>query len=211
MGVKPKQAQTLEIYAKTYWIYHYLLAEPQSTRISGLLHEALRKILPARKTKPQDDSELDSKTSKTLLEIETARLELTSLDTINFALRIGASFGFYELAKLELDMGATDHVISSFPENPLHLAATAGHTRLVKLLIDYGADVNALCDSGDTPLFHAIANGNHEAMQLLLEAGASPVATAQASGAMAELRLEPTISEQCCLCGRSKTSFIVSL
>jgi hypothetical protein len=210
MDMKPMQAQTLGIYAKTYWIHHYLLAESQSTCTSGLLHETLRKIFPARKTKPRDDSKLDSKASKTLLEIETSRLEPTSLDTINMALRIGASFGFYELSKLELDMGATDHILSSFPENPLHLAAIAGHTRLVKLLINYGANVNSLCDSGDTPLSHAIASGHNEIVHLLLKAGVSSAATAQTSGAMEELRLEPIISEQRCVCGRSKTSFIVS-
>jgi ankyrin repeat protein len=138
-------------------------------------------------------------------------LEPTSPDTINMALRIGASFGFYELAKLELDMGATDHIISSFPENSLHLAATAGRASLVQLLIDYGADVNSIYSSGDTPLFHAIASGHHEVVRLLLEAGASPAATTQTSGAMEELRLEPIISEQRCICGRSKTSFIVGL
>ena len=211
MDITPKQAGSLGIYAKTYWIHHYLLAEPQSTCTAGLLHETLRKILPARKTKPRDDSKLDSKASKTLLEIETARLEPTSLDTINMALRIGASFGFYELAKLELDMGATDHIISSFPENSLHLAATAGRACLVQLLIDYGADVNSFYSSGDTPLFHAIASGHHEVVRLLLGAGASPAAATQTSGAMEELRLEPVISKQRCICGRSKTSFIVGI
>jgi hypothetical protein len=125
------------------------------------------------------------------------------------ALRIGSSFGFYELAKLELDMGATDHIISSFPENSLHLAATAGRTRLVQLLIDYGAEVNY--NSGDTLLFYAVASGLHEVVQVLLDAGAFPAATAQTSGAMEELRLELVISEQCCICERSKASFIVGI
>jgi hypothetical protein len=210
MYIKPKPSQTLGVYAEKYWIHHYLLAEPQSTRISGLLHETLKKMIPSRKTKPRDKSKLDSKTPKTLLEIEIARLEPTPLDTINMVLRIGASLGFYELAKLELDMGATDHIISSFPENPLHLAAMAGHIRLVKLLIDYGADVNSLCKLGDTPLFHAIASGDHEMVQLLLKAGPSAAATALATGTMEELRLDPDISKQCSICGQSKISFIVS-
>ncbi|KAE9367566.1 ankyrin [Stipitochalara longipes BDJ] len=118
-------------------------------------------------------------------------------------LRVSASLGFYELAKLELDMGATDHIISVFPENSLHLAAMGGHTRLVKLLVDYGADVNSLCKSRDTPLSHAIASGNHEVVQLLLNSGPSV-----ATGAMEELRLESDISKQCSTCGQSK-SFIV--
>jgi hypothetical protein len=210
LHIKPKPSQTLGIYAEKYWIHHYLLAEPQSTCISSLLHETLREMIPSRKTKPRDDSKVDSKAPKTLLEIEIARLEPTSLDTINIVLRIGASLGFYKLAKLELDMGATDHIISGFPENSLHLAAMGGHTRLVKLLIDYGADVNSLCKLGDTPLFHAIASGNYEVVQLLLKAGPSAAAAALAAGAMEELRFDPDISKQCSICGQSKISFIVS-
>lgn len=206
MDTNPKLAQTLDIYAKTYWIHHYLLAEPQSTSTPGLLHGTLRKNFPARKAKPQDDSKLDFVGPKTLLEMETARLEPTSLDTINLALRIGVSLGFYKLAKLELDMGATDHVVSSFSENSLHLAAMAGRTRLIKLLTDYGADVNSLCNSDNTPLFHAVASGHHEVVQLLLD---SAPATAQIHGMMDELRLESVISEQNCLCGQRRTSFIV--
>jgi DNA polymerase III delta prime subunit len=210
MHIKPKPPQILGIYAEKYWIHHYLLSEAQSTYISGLFHETLREMILSGKTKPQYDSELDSKTPKTLLEIEIARLEPTSLDTINMALRIAASLGFYELAKLGLDMGATDHIISGFPENSLHLAAMGDHTRLVKLLIDYGADVNSLCKLGDTPLFHAIANGNHEVVQLLLKAGPSAAAAALAAGKMEELRLDPDISKQCSVCGQSKISFSVS-
>ena len=210
MDMQPKQPRALEIYAKTYWVHHYLLAEPQSTRTSGLLHEILRKILPPRKMKPRDDPKVEPTASKTLLEIETSRLEPTSLQTINMALRIGASFGFYKLAKLELDMGATEHLISRFPENSLHLAAMAGRPRVVKLLIDYGADVNSLCNSGDTPLFHAIASGHHEVIQVLLEMGPSPAARAQTYETMEELILEPVISEQCYTCGQRRTSFIVS-
>jgi hypothetical protein len=208
LHIKPKPSKALGIYAEKYWIHHYLLAEPQSTSIAGLLHETLREIMTSRKTKPQDDSILGSKTPKTLLEIEIARLEPTSIDTINIILRIGASLGFYELAKLELDMGATDHLISGFPENSLHLAAFGGHFRLVKLLIDYGADVNSLCKLGDTPLFHAIASGNHEVVQLLLKAG--PSAAALATGAMEELRLDPDMSKQCSICGQNKISYAVS-
>ena len=210
MHIKSKPSQTLEIYAEKYWIHHYLLAEPQSTWISGLLHETLRKMILSRKTKPEDDSKLDSKAPKTLLGIEIARLEPASLDVINMVLQISASLGFYELAKLELDMGATDHIISGFPENSLHLATIGGHTRVVKLLIDYGADVSSLCKLGDTPAFHAIASGNHEVMELLLKSGPSAAAAALASGATEELRLEPDISKQCSICGQSKISFIVS-
>ena len=169
MHIKPKPQQTLGIYAEKCWTHHYLLSEPQSRCITGLLHETLKEMIPSRKPKPQDDSKLDSKTPKTLLEIEIARLEPTSPDTVNMALRIGASLGLYELARLELDMGATDHIISGFPENSLHLAAMGGHTSLVNLFIDYGANVNSLCKSGETPLFHAIATGNHEVAQLLLK------------------------------------------
>jgi ankyrin repeat protein len=168
-------------------------------------------MILSRKKKPQDDSKLDSEAPKTLLGIEIARLEPASLDTINMVLRIGASLGFYELAKLELDMGATDHIVSDFPENSLHLAAIGGHTRMVKLLIDYGADVSSLCKLGDTPVSHAIASGSHEVMQLLLKAGPSAAAAAAlAEGATEELRLEPDISKQCSICGQSKISFIVS-
>jgi hypothetical protein len=210
MHCKPKPPQTLGIYAEKYWIHHYLLAEPQSTWISSLLHENLREMILPRKKKPQDDSKLDSNAPKTLLAIEIARLEPASLDTINMVLRIGASLGFYELAKLELDMGATDHIVSDFPENSLHLAAIGGHIRMVKLLIDHGADVSSLCKSGDKPVSHAIASGNHEVMQFLLKAGPSAAAAALAEGTMEELRLEPDISKQCSICGQSKISFIVS-
>jgi hypothetical protein len=210
MHTKPKPSQTLGIYADKYWIHHYLLAEPQSTCISGLFHETLREMIPSKKKKQQDDSKVDSKAPKTLLMIEIARLEPTSLDTINMVLRLGASLGFYELTKMELDMGATDHIISGFPENSLHLAAMGGHTRLVKLLIDYGADVNSLCELGDTPLFHAIASGDHEMVELLLKAGPSAAAAALASGDMEELRFDPDISKLCSTCGQSKISFIVS-
>jgi hypothetical protein len=208
--IKPKPLQTLGIYAEKYWIHHYLLAEPKSTSVSGVLHETLREIIPSKKTKPQDVSKLDSETPKTLLDIEIARLEPISLDTINMFLRVGASLGFYELTKLELDMGATDHIVSGFPENSLHLAAMGGHTRLVKLLIDYGADVNSLCKLGDTPLSHAIASANHEVVQLLLKREPAAAAAARAAGSMVELRLDPDISKQCSVCGQSKTSFIVS-
>ncbi|KAF8854186.1 hypothetical protein BDZ45DRAFT_693690 [Acephala macrosclerotiorum] len=195
MHIKPNPPQALGIYAEKYWIHHYLLAEPHSTGISGLLHETLREMIPSRKTKPRGDSKMDSKVPKALLEIEIARLEPASLDTINMVLRIAASLGFYKLAKLELDMGGTDHVISGFPENSLHLAAMGGHTRLVKLLIDYGANVNSLCKLGDTPIFHAIASGNHEVVQLLLKAGPSAAAAALAAGAMEELRFDSDISQ----------------
>jgi AAA domain len=145
MYTKANPLQTLRIYADKSWIHHYLLAEPHSRSISGLLHKALKKMILFRKTKTQDGPELNSKTPKTLLEIEIARSEPISLDAINLILRISALLGFYELAKLELDMGATDHIISCFPENSLQLAAMGGHTRLVKLLTDYGADINSLC------------------------------------------------------------------
>jgi hypothetical protein len=209
IDIQPKQPKTLEIYAKRYWMHHYLLAEPRSSCISGLLHETLRKILPARKMKQQDDPKLKSSVSKTLLEIETARLEPTSLDTMNMALRIGASFGFYKLAKLELDMGATDHVISSQPENSLHLAAMRGHASLVKLLIHYGADIASPCNSDVTPLFHAIASGHHEVMQLLLEMETFQATKAQTYKTMEELRLEPVLSEHCHNCRQRRASFKV--
>ena len=208
--IQSSQPNTLEVYAKRYWIDHYLRAEPRSTCTSGLLHETLRKILPAREIRLRNDPKLESARPKTLLEIENARLEPTSLDTANRVLRIAASFGFYKLAKLELDMGATDHITSNSNENSFHLAAKAGHASLVKLFIEYGADVTSLCKSGVTPLFHAIASGHPEVMQLLLELGSSSAAGAQTYESMEELRLEPVISERCYICGHRKTSFRVS-
>jgi hypothetical protein len=209
LDTRPKLPQTLEIYAKAYWIHHYLLAEPQSSCTSGLLHETLRRVLATNKARSPDDTESEPKAPKTLLEIETARLQPSSLGTINMTLRISTSYGFYKLAKLELDMGATDHVISTFPENSLHLAAMAGHARLVKLLIDYGADINSRCALGETPLFHGIASGDDKVVELLLKTGLPPAATAQTYKTMEELTLRPKISEQCHICGERKISFIV--
>jgi Cdc6-like AAA superfamily ATPase len=213
MDIQSVQSNTLDIYAKKYWMHHYLLAEPRSTCTSGLLHEMLRKIFSPWKMRQRDDPKLETMASKTLLGMENDRLEQTSLDAVNMTLRIGASFGFYKLAKLELDMGATDHIISSHTENSLHLAAIAGHTSLVKLFIQYGANVTTLCKSGFTPLFHAIASGHHDVMQLLLETGTG---TSSAAGApfyesMEELKLEPVFLERCSKCGHTRTSFIVGI
>jgi hypothetical protein len=71
------------------------------------------------------------------------------------SLRLAASTGDVELAKLALDAGAQLNASDNFGTTALMSAAQGQHQRLVKLLLDRGSDPNIGDAEGHTALWHA--------------------------------------------------------
>ncbi|KAK0063846.1 ankyrin repeat and KH domain-containing protein 1 [Biomphalaria pfeifferi] len=90
------------------------------------------------------------------------------------ALFFCCSRGYFELARLLIDHGASLSVTDKSQATPLHGAADNGHLEIVRLLLLRGANVNAQTIRGDTPLHLSAYRGYREICFCLVEAGADP-------------------------------------
>ena len=70
-------------------------------------------------------------------------------------LYIASSSGFYDMAELLLEKGASINEVQSTESTPLHDAAYYGHTEIVKLLLQHGAKTDIQNQVGNTALYEA--------------------------------------------------------
>lgn len=223
METKPSKSNIPIIlpYAIRYWKFHYGLAESQSRSLPGILHAALKAAFqveqhPSRGRSGDHSIHYRSKNSS----ISSKSLKLHSL-VGNAALIAAARFGFEGLAKLELQMGATSHIIRGpFEYTALHLAARENHLGVAKLLFQYDAVPSVKTKNGQTPLVFATVGSHTEMIELLLQRGvSSPMvrSTSPASSILRdslqagfqELELEATVSESCSNCGEMRAYYVV--
>jgi hypothetical protein len=208
-------------YAIRYWKFHYGLAEPRSRTLPGSLHAAVRAAFQVDHHPRGDLSGHQTilyRNKKSF--ISSKSLSLHSL-VANATLIAAARFGFESLAKLELQMGATSHVIRGpFEYTALHLAARGNHLGIAKLLFQYGAVPTVKTKIGQTPLVFATVGGHSKMVELLLEQGTSTQnvrSTSPASSVLhdslpagfQELELEATVSESCSNCGEMQAYYVV--
>jgi hypothetical protein len=201
--------QSLLEYAQNYWIFHYGLAERGSSFLAGLLHGFLTGSLQKHGVHLRNPS-TSFKVKQSNLDSRITDPGISSyVDVINIALVVGARFGFSELVKLELDMGA-DVNYSFGPEQltPLNWASRAGHIDVVEILLRYGADLDIPSSTGNIPLLSAMSKGNDKIVELLLSYGAAHSLSTPAP--MEELSLEAVSLEPCNLCGTTNIAYEVS-
>jgi hypothetical protein len=210
-------------YAIRYWKFHYGVAESRSKILPGSLHTAVKAAFQADHhsyREPSGHRTIPYHNNKAFI----SRKSLFSHSLVaNAALIAAARFGFESLAKLELQMGATSHVIRGpFEYTALHLAARENHLGIAKLLFQYDAIPSVKTKNGQTPLVFAAAGGHSEMIELLLEQGANTQAVRSTSPASSllhdsiqagfqELELEATVSESCSNCGEMRAYYVVRL
>jgi len=154
------QASKIRSYVCHYWKFHYLLAEPQSNSLPGLLHSYLKGGV---KNKLINSSVTNTAPESHFLALNQPEFRHTA----NMVLRAACHNGFPKLAKLGLQLGATEHVSTSYTESLLHLAVKVGDIGVIASLINYGADVNQRDQAGLTPLYFAAISANREIVELL--------------------------------------------
>jgi ankyrin repeat protein len=70
------------------------------------------------------------------------------------------------VCEILLKSGAKIDAITTYLDQPLHLACSKGHKETdPKVLLSYGADANAVTTAGFTPL-HMAANGSTDCPEL---------------------------------------------
>ncbi|KAM7221080.1 hypothetical protein V8F06_003465 [Rhypophila decipiens] len=79
-----------------------------------------------------------------------------------------STFGYEEILRALLDMGASTEIRNDFDMTPLYLAVSAERIDIVKILSDGGADLDFQCENGMTPLMVAIRMQNQSMVSLLL-------------------------------------------
>jgi ankyrin repeat protein len=81
-------------------------------------------------------------------------------------------FGYAEVVKILLDVGADFNLADKYGLTLLHRASLDGRAEVVKILLDKGADFNLTDKYERTPLQYASWKGRVEVVKILLDAGA---------------------------------------
>ena len=84
-------------------------------------------------------------------------------------LHIACEKGYFEIAKLLLEMGADLNALDNYGSTPLFNACESCNPDLVRLLLEKGVDLNHRNNKGNTLYHLACLNGNLEIVQILLE------------------------------------------
>lgn len=214
-------------YARHYLIFHYMLGEPHSHSLPGLIHHSLKRSMESEDFKVHAHSVAELQEIQ-LNTVRSCGSTASQCMISRMILEVAADLGFEKLARLELQMGGDAHLSCKHSSraalHPIHLAARGGHLNVVKLLLEYGADLTTLSNSGQTPLFYAIAKGSPDIMRLLLTHEIKPssasftnkepsllsCATQRTIQHMCELFLVARISDICTQCTDKQPHYIVS-